>query len=87
MMKVPREIAHPFRIRAVLYPALIWSRTRDVCMYVCMYVCMHAKFTKSGLNPSNPKGDQLQSSHCNISALKNRVVTRITNRIRQHEFA
>ena len=39
------------------------------------------------LNPFNPKSDQHQTSPCNINALQNRVVMRITKMITQDEFA
>ena len=37
-------------------------------------------------NPLSPKSDQHQIPPCNISALKTRVVMRITNMITQDEF-
>ena len=39
----------------------------------------------SDLNPLSPKSDQRQISPCNISALQNRVVMRITDMITQDE--
>ena len=39
------------------------------------------------LNPLSPKGDQHQISPCNINALLNKVVMRITDMIAQDEFA
>ena len=40
-----------------------------------------------GFNPFSPKSDQHQISPCNIDALQNRVVMRITDVITQDEFA
>ena len=37
--------------------------------------------------PLSPKSDQLQISPCNINALYNRMVMRITDIITQDEFA
>ena len=42
---------------------------------------------KSSLNPLSPMSDQHQISSCNINALENRVVMRITDMITQDEFA
>ena len=39
------------------------------------------------LTPQSPKSDQHQISPCNINALLNRVVMRITGMITQDEFA
>ena len=39
------------------------------------------------LNPLSPKSDQHQMSPCNINALENRVVMRITDMITQDKFA
>ena len=39
------------------------------------------------LNPLSPKSDQHQISPCNIDALSNRMVMRITDMITQDEFA
>ena len=39
------------------------------------------------LNPLSPKSDQDQISPCNINALYNRVVMRITDMITRDEFA
>ena len=39
------------------------------------------------INPLSPKSDQHQISPCNINALQNRVVMRITDMITQDEFA
>ena len=39
------------------------------------------------MNPLMPKSDQHQISPCNINALQNRVVMRITDMITQDEFA
>ena len=39
----------------------------------------------SDLNPLSPKSDQRQISPCNINALQNRVVMRITDMITQDE--
>ena len=47
----------------------------------CQIQCLPA------LNPLNPKSDQLQIPPCNINALNNRVVMRITDIITQDEFA
>ena len=61
-----------------------------------MYVRTHLKIMgqwkstlidKFTLNPLSPKGDQHQISPCNINALQNRVVMRITHIITQEEFA
>ena len=41
----------------------------------------------STVNPLDPKSDQHQISLCNINALQNRVVMRITDMITQDEFA
>ena len=46
---------------------------------VCMWLL--------GFNPFSPKIDQHQISPCNIDALQNRVVMRITDVITQDEFA
>ena len=42
---------------------------------------------KAHVNPLSPKSDQHQISPCNIDALQNRVVMRITDVITQDEFA
>ena len=39
------------------------------------------------VNPLSPKGDQHPISPCNINALQNRVVMRITDMMTQDEFA
>ena len=42
---------------------------------------------QSRVNPLSPKSDKHQISPCNINALENRVVMRITDMITQDEFA
>ena len=41
----------------------------------------------SHFNPLSPKSDRHQISPCNINALLNRVVMRITDMITQNKFA
>ena len=48
---------------------------------------MHLQKHFSVFNPLSPKSDQHQISPCNINALENRVVMRITDMIIQDEFA
>ena len=44
-------------------------------------------YDKMDLSPLSPKSDQRQISPCNIDALLNSVVMRITDMITQDEFA
>ena len=51
-------------------------------MSKCSQLNLHQPF-----DPLRPKNDQHQISPCNINALLNRVVMRITDMITQDEFA
>ena len=44
-------------------------------------------YSDLALNPLRPKSDQHQISPCNINAMENGVVMRITGMITQDEFA
>ena len=47
---------------------------------------MPAYINYTKFNPLSPKSDQHQISPCNINALRNRIVMRITDMITQDEF-
>ena len=51
------------------------------------FICTHLDARMKIINPLSPKSDQHQISPCNINALYNRVVMRITDMITQDEFA
>ena len=54
----------------------------DAVSFLFLDVLLYCLF-----NPLSPKSDQHQISPCNINALLNRVVMRITDMITQDEFA